>query len=68
MNTIIRDKSDNKDFKELVRLLDVELYERYGPGQAQFDKFNKTDNIDTVVIGYTDNKPAGCGCFKYLHE
>lgn len=64
MKRIIRNKSSNKDFRELVRLLDVELYERYGPGQAQFDKFNNVDNIDTVVVGYIGNQPAGCGCFK----
>lgn len=64
MIKIIRDKSDNRDFQELILLLDNELNLRYGNIQEQYNAFNKIDSIDTVVIGYIVNKPVGCGCFK----
>lgn len=61
---IIRDTSDNKDFQGLVKLLDDDLNSRYGVIQAQYEKYNKIKDIDTVVIGYIDNRAVGCGCFK----
>ena len=68
MIKIIRDKSDNKDFQELVRLLDKELNSRYGNMQKQYDKYNKIEFLDTVVIGYINNNPIGCGCFKLFDK
>ncbi|HEY4788271.1 MAG TPA: GNAT family N-acetyltransferase [Bacteroidales bacterium] len=64
MLKIVRDNSNSEDFRQLVELLDKELYLRYGALQAQYDKYNKIEFLDTVVIGYIDKKPAGCGCFK----
>ncbi|NLT51796.1 MAG: GNAT family N-acetyltransferase [Ignavibacteria bacterium] len=68
MIKIIRDKSDNRDFQELILLLDNELDLRYGNIQEQYNAFNKVDSIDTVVIGYIDNNPVGCGCFKVFNN
>jgi putative acetyltransferase len=65
---INRVKSDNRDFHGLVEFLDNELNARYGELQAQYDRYNKIDNIDTVVIGYVNDIPAGCGCFKIINE
>lgn len=45
-------------------MLDTELNSRYGNLQADYDKYNVIDSIDTVVLGYVDNKLGGCGCFK----
>jgi putative acetyltransferase len=68
MIKIIRDKSNNKDFRELVRLLDDELNSRYGIVQEQYNKYNKIESLDTVVIGYLDNNPIACGCFKIFDK
>ena len=64
MNTVLRVNSNNKDFQELIKLLDTELNSRYGIVQEELNKFNIIETIDTVVIGYIDNNPIGCGCFK----
>jgi putative acetyltransferase len=64
MIKLIRTKSDHADFRNLVAMLDADLLSRYGPLQAHYDQFNSTAGIDTVVVAYVDNDPAGCGCFK----
>lgn len=61
---IVRSNNLNRDFQELVSLLDKELTGQYGDLQNEYNKFNKIDFLDTVVIGYIDNFPAGSGCFK----
>jgi GNAT superfamily N-acetyltransferase len=66
MIKILRINSDNNDFLELVRLLDSDLNLRYGSIQAQYNEYNKIATIDTAVIGYVNQVPAGCGCFKVL--
>jgi putative acetyltransferase len=56
--------SKNMDFIELVKLLDKDLEERYGDLQKQYDKHNKVDYINDVVIVYKDNVLVACGAFK----
>jgi putative acetyltransferase len=65
---ILRDTSDNPDFQELISLLDNELNARYGIIQAQYDRYNKVDALDTIVLAYLDNKPVACGCFKVFEK
>jgi hypothetical protein len=55
---LLRVNSDNKDFQGLIKMLDGELNARYGIIQAQYDQYNKTEDLDMVVIGYLDNIPA----------
>lgn len=62
--TIKRTDNSDKDFNMLVSLLDMDLLERYKEKQAEYDKYNKIENLDTVVVAYDGNKPVGCGCFK----
>jgi putative acetyltransferase len=59
-------KTDNKnhEFINLIKLLDAELSERYGELQKQFDKHNKVDFINNVIIINKDNVPVACGAFK----
>ena len=59
-----RTNSNDKDFPGLVRELDKDLRSRYGAEQEEFDKFNKIENLETVIIAYTGNEAVGCGCFK----
>ena len=64
MILINRTTSENKDFRELITLLDGDLNYRYGTEQAVYDQYNIIEAIDTVVVAYLNNIPAGCGCFK----
>ena len=64
MINFIRTSSDNRDFIELVKLLDADLAIRDGDKHAFYDQFNKIDDIRYVVVAYENNKPAGCGAIK----
>ncbi|MBI2729900.1 MAG: GNAT family N-acetyltransferase [Sphingobacteriales bacterium] len=59
-----RTTSIDKDFKTLTEKLDLELKNIYGSSQEEFDEYNFINNVNTVVVAYSTNKPVGCGCFK----
>lgn len=61
---IKRTKSSDNDFVLLVSMLDSELFDRYQAAQARYDKYNKIELNDTVILVYIEGTPAGCGCFK----
>jgi putative acetyltransferase len=61
---IKRTLSSNEDFNNLIIQLDKDLYTRYQSAQADFDKHNKIELIDTVIVAYDNGQPIGCGCFK----
>lgn len=63
-STIKRTNSDNPDFRTLINELDADLRLRNGDMMDIYDKHNVIEKIDTVVIAYLNNQPAGCGCFK----
>ncbi len=67
---MILKKTNNADpdFITLARMLDDELYDRYGSLQASYDKYNNIDPIDTVIIGFLNNVPVACCCFNALDE
>lgn len=48
----------------LVTELDADLRHRNGDVMDIYDQHNIIEQIDTVVIAYKDDVPAGCGCFK----
>ena len=64
MILIKRTTSENKDFRQLITLLDGDLNNCYGTEQAVYDQYNIIESIDTVVVTYLNNQSAGCGCFK----
>ncbi|MDB5134136.1 MAG: family N-acetyltransferase [Mucilaginibacter sp.] len=64
--TIKRTDSNDLDFPYLVALLNKELREMYGDLQSVYDRYNHIINLDTVVIAYCNDSPAGCGCFKKI--
>jgi GNAT superfamily N-acetyltransferase len=68
MIRLIRTNSGNSDFRELVVLLDNELAEKYGSEQSFYAPFNKIDSLRNVVVAYKDDKPAGCGAFKFYSD
>jgi GNAT superfamily N-acetyltransferase len=59
-----RTTSANPDFRLLVVELDVDLRVRNGEVMDIYDQHNIIEQIDTVVIAYMGDIPAGCGCFK----
>lgn len=63
---LVRTGNSHPDFIGLVRLLDLELNERYGTAQAQYNAHNAMDPLSTAIVGYLDNEPIACGCFKEL--
>jgi len=64
MIKIVRTSSENKDFIDLVKLLDADLAERDGDDHAFYHQFNKIDVIKYVVVLYKNEKPIGCGAIK----
>lgn len=65
---IVSTDSKRTEFIELTRLLDADLTERYGQLQKQYDRYNKLDNINNVIVIYIDKIAAGCGAFKEFDE
>jgi GNAT superfamily N-acetyltransferase len=65
---IKRTQSSNEDFNNLIVLLDSDLYSRYKNAQSDYDKHNKIESIETVIVAYDNGKPIGCGCFKNFNS
>lgn len=64
MTIIKRTNSDNKDFQELVRELDLYLRAADGEEHLFFAQFNKIDTIKHVVVANQDEQSVGCGAIK----
>lgn len=64
MIKLIRTDSSNKDFVELVCLLDKELKIRDGDDHSFYAQYNKIDKIKNVVVAYENNIAVGCGAIK----
>ncbi|WP_117884980.1 GNAT family N-acetyltransferase [Aureibaculum luteum] len=64
MVQLIRTNSANKDFIELVKLLDADLAIRDGEDHDFYNQFNKLDSINHVVVLYEDEILIGCGAVK----
>ena len=64
MIQIVRTDSENADFIELVRHLDVYQAEKDGKDHAFYAQFNKIANLKFVVVAYQNEKPMGCGAIK----
>ncbi len=64
MIKIVRTSSENKDFIDLVKLLDDDLAERDGNDHAFYHQFNKIDVIKHAVVLYENQRPLGCGAIK----
>jgi GNAT superfamily N-acetyltransferase len=64
MIRIIRTSSENPDFIELVKKLDLDLAERDGSEHAFYAQYNKIDKIKYAVVAYEDERPVGCGAIR----
>jgi putative acetyltransferase len=65
---MLETNSKNKDFIALIKLLDEDLNKRYGELQKQYDKHNKIDYINNVIVIYKEQVPVACGAFKKYDE
>ncbi|WP_330745235.1 GNAT family N-acetyltransferase [Chryseobacterium sp. CP-77] len=65
---ILRTDSTNKDFQNLVKLLDATLSEHNGENDDFFAQFNTIDTIKNCIVVYIDDIPAACGAFKAFSE
>lgn len=61
---ITRTDSDNPGFRDLERMLNAEMYSRYGELQKWYDQFNIIESNKTVVVAFDGSVPAGCGCIR----
>lgn len=62
--TIKRTEASDPDFPYLVAQLTFELRDLYGAQNVIYDKYNEISHLETVVIGYVNDVPVGCGCFQ----
>jgi len=65
---IIRTNSENVDFFQLVKLLDIYLAGTDGDEHSFYDQFNKIDDIKHVVMVYENQIPIGCGALKQFDK
>ena len=63
-----RFSSYNKNFKELVALLDADLALRDGDENAFYAQFNGIDALKNCVVFYLDKTLVACGAFKEFNE
>jgi len=64
MISLQRVNNNNKDFLQLVSLLDEDLQVRYGEAQKQYHSFNVIEAEALIIVAYLDLIPVGCGCYK----
>jgi putative acetyltransferase len=64
MITIKRTTSDDNDFQELVKLLDLELQERDGEEHLFYAALNKTNTLNYVIVAFDQDEPIGCGALR----
>lgn len=64
MVNVARTNANDKDFLQLVTLLDAELAIRDGDDAPFYAQFNKTGTIPYAVVAYHHNVPAGCGALR----
>lgn len=64
MIQLVRTNSENKNFTELVKFLDIDLAERDGEDHSFYAQFNKIQLIKYVVLAFENNIPVACGAIK----
>jgi GNAT superfamily N-acetyltransferase len=64
MITVKRTDSDDKDFRQLVRLLDNYLDESDKTAHGICETFNRIDTVKHAVVAYSSNEAVGCGAIR----
>lgn len=65
---IKRTNGSDKDFLELVKLLDEELWQRYPATQQLYEKGNTIHEDAQTIVIYIDGIAAGCGCLRDFEQ
>lgn len=63
-----RTDGSNKEFRELVVMLDKELWDRYAEIQQEYDRGNIVGDDVRVVLAYGNRLALGCGCLRGTGE
>jgi putative acetyltransferase len=61
---LVRTNGADADFRQLVFLLDEGLKITDGDEFSFFAQYNKSEDIQNVIVAYHDGIAAGCGAFK----
>jgi GNAT superfamily N-acetyltransferase len=64
MIIVKRTDSEDKDFQELVILLDNDLDELDKTAHTICEPFNKIDTIQYAIVVYSANEAIGCGAIR----
>lgn len=65
---IIRTNSENIDFLDLLKYLDLFLADIDGEEHSFYAQFNKITTIKHCVILYVEGLPVSCGAFKFFED
>tara|TARA_R110001592_G_scaffold237306_4_gene496187 strand:+ start:31916 stop:32359 length:444 start_codon:yes stop_codon:yes gene_type:complete len=65
---ILRTSSTHKDFIALVAQLDAYLALCDGDDHAFYNQFNHIENLQHVVLAYSNGQAVGCGAFKKIDQ
>lgn len=61
---ILRTTSENIDFQNLVKKLDIYLAEIDGEDHTFYDQFNKIDLLRNCIVIFENDKAIACGAIK----
>ncbi len=64
MVRIERTNSENKDFRQLIRLLDIYLTQSDKAAHEVCKQYNNIETIKHVLVVYEENTPVGCGAIR----
>ncbi len=64
MIKLFRANSDNPDFINLVKQLDIYLAEKDGSEHSFYAQYNKINKIKYAVVAYENDIPLACGAIK----
>jgi len=64
MFTVKKTSSSDADFQKLACELDQDLAIKNGEKNVFFAQYNKSDELNHVLVAYIDEDPVGCGALK----
>lgn len=68
MPDLKRTDSEDKDFIQLVALLDQDLAQRDGEDHAFYAQFNSISALKHTIVAYLDGEAVGCGAIKAMAD
>lgn len=68
MISLNRVSPEHQDFRQLIELLDKDLWDRYPQTQQFFATFNKIKLGANAIVAYYEDVPVGCGCYRATDE